>query len=253
MLAGPLPLASVHAEGRNCTFPVPAMPLKPSDYNRNRSQREALDTLRMGVMVYGRISREEADAQVRRMRDMGYNIVLTDGQRYLFVEAGDKRAPLAPGSENLFGCLPFSELVTHTKYVVEACHKYGLKAYLHLTASVVVDPLPAVHPDWMSISLKDGKPALIWGLQWACLNNDGYRKAYYDRLDHLIAETRPDGLMVDEYSLLSDRCGCVSCRTKFRQDTGYEMPSSGTPWLGRSWLATLQGLPCLAYRGRQRY
>jgi hypothetical protein len=194
----------------------------------NNSQREVRDTLRMGVLIYSDITKEEAEKQIKQLKDRGYNAILTEGQRYLFSES--KKHPEFPGV--LKGTLPYPDLVRHTKIVVDACHKYGLKTYLHLTASAVPGNFVQRHPDRMTLSLKDGKTKKIWTLNWACLNNDDFMKEYYHRLENLIKESGADGLMVDETSTMMDLCGCHFCRKKFKQATGYEIPETDTAWIG---------------------
>ncbi len=191
------------------------------------SQMEVCRTLRMGVYMYGAVTRADAEKDLTRLRDAGYNAILTEGQRYLFVDSPEH----PPLPDVLSGSLPFAENVRHTRTVVEVCHSLGLKAYLHLTMAAGPDALAAEHPDWMALSLKDGAPTPIWGLRWACPNNEEFLRAYYSRLETLVRESGADGLMVDETTLMYDFCGCAWCRRRFAADTGLELPAAGAAWL----------------------
>jgi len=192
------------------------------------SQREVLSTLRLSTFRYKNISADDAEKKMKEMRDFGYNAILTEGQRYLFVD----KAEHPPLGGIQIGSLPFSENVRNTKIVVAACHKYGLKAYLHLTGNSVADYFAAEHPDWMTVSLKTGKQAKpVFTLLFACFNNEKFAEEYFRRLDFLIKESGTDGLMVDETSTMIDACGCPSCRKLFKKDTGFDLPEPGALWL----------------------
>ena len=217
-----------HYKNKTRIVPLEAQSIDFKDYKPNRSQREVRDTLRMGVLIYSDISKKEAEKRVLQMRNRGYNAILTEGQRFLFAKT--RNHPPFPGV--LKGSLPYNELVRHTKIVVDACHKYGMKAYLHLTASAVPASFIKEHQDWMTLSLRDGRTKKVWTLNWACLNNAAFQKEYFYRLENLIRKTGADGLMVDETSTMLDSCGCPTCRRKFKQDTGREIPKNDISWLG---------------------
>lgn len=210
--------------------PFAPPPVTPDDYRLNKTQREVIDTLRMCTFTYKKITREEAERRMRKLRDTGYNAILTEGQRYLLVDAAEH----PPLSDIQVGSLPFPENVRNTKIVVDAGHTYGLKVYLHLTANSVADYVAEAHPDWMSISLKDGKVKRIWGILFACLNNPEFARLVHGRLETLIRESGADGLMVDETVNMYETCGCPSCRQRFQQDTGLDLPEAGADaaWFG---------------------
>ncbi|MEI6422537.1 MAG: hypothetical protein WCP55_09980, partial [Lentisphaerota bacterium] len=238
ILAGLFGAACLHAEDaganlvKNSGFekilPLPAMPPVLCDYSLNPSQKEVLNTLRMSTFRYKDISVDKADKKMREMRDIGYNAILTEGQRFLFCD--DTNHPPLP--DVLVGSLPFVDNVRYTKIVADACHRNGMKVYLHLTLCAVPDYFADKHPDWMTLSVKDGKQKRMWGLLFACLNNDDFLKAYFSRLDILVKESGADGLMIDETSTMYETCGCPSCREKFRKDTGLALPETSGTWFG---------------------
>ena len=218
----------VKVSPKSYILPFVASPIAQDDYNSNQSPQEVPNTLRMCTLTYSNISKEEAEKKIKELHDIGYNAILTEGQRYLLVDSPDHQ----PLSDIQTGSLPYPDLVRNTKIIVEAGHKYGMKVYLHLTANSVADYFAAEHPDWMSVSVKDGKQKKIWGIAFACLNNKDFAKMIHQRLDNLIKESGTDGLMVDETLNMYDTCGCSSCRQLFKKETGLDLPQAGTPWFG---------------------
>lgn len=216
--------------------PLVEVDLKDSDYHLFTSNLEALSTLRMASLKHNDNIGDEGVAKwitpnsVRKfakfMRDSGFNVILTEGQRYLMSDT--REHPVYP--DVLKGSLPFPELVKNTKTIVDACHAEGMKVFLHLTACAAPMEMREKHPDWMTVDVNDGKMKSTWGLEWLCLNNPEFRREYLKRLEKLIAETKCDGLMLDETTLMYDTCGCKNCREKFKRETGMTMPPQGTPW-----------------------
>ena len=218
-----------HYKKRHEFIPYPAYKMSPKDFPLFKSRRQARNCFRMGILKYGEITKAEAEKRVREMRDVGYDVVLTEGQRYLMNDDRDhKKFP-----DVLVGSLPFKDNVRYTKIVVDACHKYGLKVYLHLTASASASEYAAKHPEHMTRSLFTGKTKVVWDLYWICLNNKEFRKEYFKRLETLVEKTGADGLMVDETNTMYDNCGCPQCRALFKKDTGHAMPANASAWLGK--------------------
>jgi hypothetical protein len=135
-----------------------------------------------------------------------------------------------PYPDVLKGSLPFPELVENAAAFVKAFHDEGLKVYLHLTACAAPMEMREKRPDWMTVCVTDGRAKTIWGLQWLCFNNPEFRKEYLRRLGVLVEQSKCDGLMVDETSLMYETCGCGHCRDKFKRDTGITMPPEGQAW-----------------------
>ncbi len=219
--------------------PVVAVELTPEDLRR-QSNAEVLHTLRMGNFKHGprvpderfpRVSTyEEASRLAELMRQQGYNALLTEGQRYLMSDSAEHD----PYPDVLFASLPFPELVENTRMAVEAGREQGMKMYLHLTMLAAPREMAQKHPEWMAKDIRDGQIREVWTLHWLCMNNPDFAMEYFRRLDQLIETVRPDGLMVDETSLMYTTCGCVHCRAKFLADTGLTMPPEGDSWLERT-------------------
>lgn len=221
----------------NDPAPKVEVQLTEEDYKLPSSNREALNMFRMNILKHNEIvgveiskwvTPETATEYAKKVRKAGYNIVLTEGQRYLMSDTRDHDTY----PDVLQGSLPFPELVKNTKAIADACHSEGLRVYLHLTAALTSKEGLRDHPDRMAVSVNDGKPRTVWGLEWMCLNNPELQKEYFSRLERLMKETRVDGLMVDETTMMGENCGCRYCRTKFAEDTKLQMPPPGTPWFG---------------------
>lgn len=216
----PIPLVK-HYQPRTTFTPLPAVQLDPDEYCLNQSQSDVRNTLRMRVFYYSSISRDAAENKVAQFKKDGFNAILSDKQRYLFRDTFSDHNP----ADGIFSSLPYLDNVRYTKILSQVCHEQGLKFYLHLTCCASPDNVTSKHPEWYWINLKTGKPEKkVWGVYWTCINNDDFLKAYYQRLDNLIQESQPDGLMVDEVNFAkSDVCGCSWCQKKFKKDTGYDL------------------------------
>ncbi|MFH1970633.1 MAG: alpha-amylase family protein [Verrucomicrobiota bacterium] len=191
---------------------------------------------RITSYAYGNITTEQADRVARRFWEQGFNLVLSEGNRYLFKEAADEK------SSSAIRVLPYEEVIKNTKIMADACHRYGLRFFLHLTCSMVDQPLLDKHPDWAVIDIATGKTITnSYGTGNACINNDEFMAEFYKRLDRLIRETGVDGIMQDEIQFFSPSlCGCRSCREKFAKETGFQIPDKMAGWLKPSKAAWLE-------------
>ena len=100
------------------------------------------------------------------------------------------------------------------------------------TVDFDVDGVPV--SSFRQISGKSGKYGITtyhgYGM---CYNNPDYKKAYFRYLETLY-EAGIDGIMTDDIQYFGNdgmgwkafnACTCVHCRKKFREKTGYEIPS----------------------------
>lgn len=82
--------------------------------------------------------------------------------------------------------------------------------------------------DWRMIDVSTGKPFFLkpYTAEEFCINNLEFRDAYYDYVRRLVAETGIDGLMSDDGIFYPgwNTCACRSCRDKFRNVYGHELP-----------------------------
>ena len=214
--------------------------LRDTDYPIYRNNTEVLKTLRMAIIKHSDVIGNEnfpwitpatAAATAKKIKNAGYNCILTEGQRFLMRDIDSFTGPLDVSR----GSLKFPELVQNTKIIADAFHLEGLKVYLHLTSGLAPNEFYRDHPNWMVKSVLDNGNRKYWGLNWICQNNVEYGKEYRKRLAQLVEAVRPDALMIDETSNMYDSCGCPDCRARFTADTGLTMPEPGNS----SWFRNL--------------
>lgn len=59
-----------------------------------------------------------------------------------------------------------------------------------------------------------------------CFNHPAYEKAYWKHIKDIIENAKVDGMMNDDVQWFGggNACACEYCRSKFREQTGYELP-----------------------------
>ena len=211
-------------------YPYDGKPVPPGDLTLMRDLNQAW---RICSFTHRQLTPETADAVAKRYAEAGFNLLISEGNRYLFWDKGKtplKAYALSSHSQ------PFEDILRDTRLMSEACHKHQMKFFLHLTSTMVDATFLEEHPDWAAIDLTTGKsPTNSYGTMNTCFLNQDFMKAYYARLERLIRETRPDGMMLDEIQFFGySLCGCRWCRETFKKDTGLELPSPvGWPaWAG---------------------
>ena len=60
-----------------------------------------------------------------------------------------------------------------------------------------------------------------------CYNNEAFVDAYLESLETMYRTTGIDGIMTDDvhYYASGNSCACPACRKKFKEETGYDLPS----------------------------
>lgn len=193
------------------------------------SIRDLRQAWRIIAYAYDDLTPAQARAKAREFKDKGFNLVLSEGNRYLF--RGDK--PLKSGAA--MRVAKYEDVIRNTRIMSDACHEVGLKFFLHLTCTMVDAGLLEDHPEWAAIDIATGKTITNgYGTANSCINNDEFMAAFYRRLDRLIRETKVDGIMQDEIQFFSPTlCGCRWCREKSKKETGFEIPATPDGWLYR--------------------
>ncbi|MDD5678377.1 MAG: beta-galactosidase trimerization domain-containing protein [Kiritimatiellae bacterium] len=190
------------------------------------------------------------EKKARQLRASGVNAVITFGEfhfRWNFVDE-------------------WPEMLCMLRRLCAACHRHAIKVVEHHSAvgafypvgekewkSIMARMRPSgieteVHAGFLKI-LKDGdkeykgvkfssmrqidprsgqfacKRSLIAPF---CHNNPDWQRLYFAHLKDIYA-CGVDGIMTDDvgFQPMDYACGCIHCREKFKQDTGYEMPPSG--------------------------
>ena len=152
--------------------------------------------------------------------------------------------------------------------VVQACHRHGICVTEHHSSHLTFNPLNEADERYMERILRvRGSSLASWpGLRedcdrdplvggvplssfrqidgrtghWArsayrgwcmCYNNPDYRRAYLSYLE-MLYRVGIDGIMTDDVQWFGEghACACPHCRRLFREQSGYELPSSGPDW-----------------------
>ncbi|MDD4816519.1 MAG: hypothetical protein PHI85_00925 [Victivallaceae bacterium] len=192
----------------------------------------------------------EFDADARRMAVAGFTHVMTfSNTHFRWTFRGE-----------------WPRITEMLRRFTAACHRHGLKVIEHHSANLLytaaafkntgdiaasrLDRLnywPDIEkdsdPDSMFNGIRlgsmfqidgtTGKPQQTLYTSYAmCHNNPDYMRLYTEYLATLYA-VGIDGIMTDDVQFLADgyaACACPSCRRKFRERYGMELPECGEPW-----------------------
>ncbi len=93
--------------------------------------------------------------------------------------------------------------------------------------------------DWRMRDVRDGAVCIqsMYDTVEFCMNHPGFVEAYRKYVRKLFAETGIDGLQCDDgmfYSRFSS-CGCTHCRTRFRDEYGFELPPADDAGFWGDW------------------
>ena len=72
----------------------------------------------------------------------------------------------------------------------------------------------------------EGNPVIAYCGYAHCYNNEDYRREYLQYLESVYA-TGVDGIMTDDVQYWGQSCNCPSCRRKFAEKYGFELPGPG--------------------------
>jgi hypothetical protein len=202
----------------------------PRDIDRSHLPAPSLDDdLRVRMWLtdpdFDDITPAKAEQKAKQAAQAGMNVVDGQGNRYLFFEEGDTSA-LRTGAMTPPKTL--DQVIAETKMMVDACHRHGVHYVHHLTSTQVTLDYWERHPAYRSIDIATGEPIITqYRTAAVCAANPDWQKDYLTRLERLVRETGIDGLFVDEIVLWRPTaCGCDSCRTRFKADTGYDLPQN---------------------------
>jgi len=204
-------------------YPMPTVALETDQAVLDT--KSVLQSLRMTGVSYAGMSPAHADEAAKTFQAQGFNAVIGGGHRYLFSDTLDEKL-----ATNVVCGGTYEQLLRDAKMMSEACHRHGLKFFLHQTSTMVDASLIARHPEWSTVDLATGKPYQnAYGTANTCLNNDDFMSEYFRRLEKLLSEAGADGLLADEIQFFGPTlCGCELCREKFRDDTGLTIPANGS-------------------------
>lgn len=199
------------------------------DFKSNRPN-QLLPTLKEQMQSYRmafyniplKLSPAKAAQVAKWYKDAGFNMVLAEQCRGLIYD-------LVPEIKATDKVRPLDILIKDTKTFFDAVRAQGMQTMHHVTCTMVPSALLKKNPQWAAINLNNGKTENNWyGTGNTCINNDEFWSLWFSRLERLLKESPADAVMIDEIQFFGPQlCGCLSCRAKFKADTGYELPPNG--------------------------
>ena len=106
-----------------------------------------------------------------------------------------------------------------------AARECGLSVVARMDINRTTGELFARHPEWYERD-RDGNPVMAQGRYITCINGGYYREFIPDIFREIAERYHPDGFADNSWSGNDRRtiCYCCSCRDRFREDTGSELP-----------------------------
>ncbi|MBI4026895.1 MAG: hypothetical protein HY360_18060 [Verrucomicrobia bacterium] len=223
--AGAMPAEDImsHYKTQSVLIGYPPVPPPRSELSGPPKPADVRHSLRMTEFKGSDgLTQEEADKRALEFKSQGFNVLLSQYKnRYLFFDRDAQKRTYFPNHPN------YDVFIKDTRTLVQAAHKYGLKFFIHLTATTVEKDVIDAHPDWAAIDITTGQsPVNSYGSYMTCINSDAFMAEYLKRLERFVRETGVDGIMQDEIQFLDfNLCGCRSCREKYRKETGAGIPA----------------------------
>jgi hypothetical protein len=120
-----------------------------------------------------------------------------------------------------------------------ACRKHGMK-YGAYIPPCTVESLEQGHDDWQQRTADGGKECRNWGY-WRTVfcYNTGFRDLYAGHLAEVARKYKVHAFYIDGVIFGFGACYCETCKAKFRQETGQEMPTE-PKWDSPLWHTYIQ-------------
>ncbi|MBW7460115.1 beta-galactosidase, partial [Paenibacillus sepulcri] len=112
------------------------------------------------------------------------------------------------------------------KDVIEAVHRYGIKAIAAIDLGVLPAHAAEAHPDWCATDI-NGKPYVIvpGELYNACLMGGYYTDYGFRMVREILGRYDADGIQLNNFGFTGKGiCYCPGCRSDFRRVCGEEIP-----------------------------
>ncbi len=163
----------------------------------------------------------DADGFVEELKDFNATVVNLNAAGIL--ASYETKLPYHPKSDYLSG----DSLLK----IVEACHKAGIKVIARTDFSKIHHSVFEQHPDWVFRS-KQGDVIDFNGYISTCPNGEYQQERMFDILQEVLSTHPFDGiflnmsgfLFVDYNGKYYGQCFCESCKRKFKEDYGLDIP-----------------------------
>ena len=110
--------------------------------------------------------------------------------------------------------------------IVALAREEGLTVLARMDSNRTDERFYRAHPDWFVVDTA-GEPRRAGDRYLTCINSDYYKAYLPDVLREIIDLYHPDGFTDNSWTGVGRDCicQCESCRRKFRNDTGYALPT----------------------------
>jgi hypothetical protein len=121
----------------------------------------------------------------------------------------------------------------------DACRKHGMKCCAYIPPCTI-ESLEHGHDDWQQRTPDGQKEARNWGF-WRTIfcYNTGFRNLFAGHLAEVARKYKVHGFYIDGVIYGFGACYCETCKAKFRQETGQEMPTE-PKWDSPLWHTYIQ-------------
>lgn len=90
------------------------------------------------------------------------------------------------------------------------------------------------HPDWRLSSMRNNSDGMNGRFLRCCINSEGFREYVTGKLEDLSKRYDFDGVWIDMIDWFDAVCDCPSCRRRFFEETGYQLPDT-INWSDEVW------------------
>ena len=152
---------------------------------------------------------EDARRLIKPLADAGYNALIVSGlhMRYTYTDLWETR------------------IIPYMKHLGAACRERNMKMIDHYDVPIFYSGgypfmLEDDHLQWLQRDIRYGTPTRMY-----CINSLGFREHFFAFTRRVQQEAGIDGYQIDEVNFFDENfCGCESCRSLFKKDTGFELP-----------------------------
>ncbi len=122
------------------------------------------------------------------------------------------------------------------RQMIDACHEAGIRVIARMDFSKIRRPIYEEHPEW-AYRTKDGEIVDYNGDVHACICGGYQQEKIFEIIDEVVSELPIDGFFMNmggfqtkDYSYnYYGICHCESCKKKFRERFGLELPEKEDP------------------------
>jgi hypothetical protein len=108
-----------------------------------------------------------------------------------------------------------------------AARQDGLAVLARMDINRTTKDFYDAHPDWFVVN-SNKEPVIADGRYFSCINSGYYKEYIPEVLKEIVSLYHPDGFTDNSWTGVSRQiiCHCQNCQTKFKEEAGFELPSS---------------------------